>query len=102
MIQALATGYSTWRWRWTPVEITQPAYTRYREALLNGYAEFRTLPEQQAEQIELFLAGIQVYSNLWVTGGIHLYPDLLPEYRERIARTADFVVHYARQKDRVV
>ena len=75
-----------------------PAFPRYREALLDGYAEFRSLPGKQAEQIELFLAGIQVYWNLWATGGTHLYPRLLPEYGERIARTADFVVRYARRK----
>jgi len=75
-----------------------PAYLRYREALLNGYAEFRSLPEKQTEQIELFLAGLQVYWNLWATGGTFLYPDLLSEYNERIARTAEFVVRYARQK----
>ena len=75
-----------------------PAYPRYREALLNGYAEFRSLPEKQAEQIELFMAGLQVYWNLWAIGGTHLYPSLLQEYSERIARTAEFVVRYARQK----
>jgi Ser/Thr protein kinase RdoA (MazF antagonist) len=75
-----------------------PDYPRYREALLNGYAEFRSLPENQAAQIELFLAGLQVYWNLWATGGTHLYPSLLPEYGERIARTAEFVVRYAQQK----
>ncbi len=75
-----------------------PAYPHYREALLNGYAEFRSLPEKQAEQIELFLAGLQVYWNLWATGGTHLYPRLLQEFNERIARTAEFVVRYARQK----
>jgi Ser/Thr protein kinase RdoA (MazF antagonist) len=75
-----------------------PAYPRYREALLNGYAEFRYLPGKQAEQIELFLAGLQVYWNLWATGGTHLYPRLLPEYRERMARTAEFALRYARQK----
>ena len=74
-----------------------PAYPRYREALLDGYAEFRALPEKQAEQLELFLAGLQVYWNLWAVGGTHLYPSLLPEYGERIAQTADFVVRYARQ-----
>jgi len=74
-----------------------PAYPRYREALLNGYAEFRSLPEKQAEQIDLFLAGLEVYWNLWAVGGTHLYPALLPEYSERIARTAEFVVRYARQ-----
>lgn len=74
-----------------------PDYPAYREALLSGYAEIRSLPEQQLEQVELFLAGLQVYWNLWATGGAHLYPALLPEFRERIARTADFVVRYARQ-----
>jgi Ser/Thr protein kinase RdoA (MazF antagonist) len=74
-----------------------PAYPRFREALLSGYAEFRSLPESQAEQIELFLAGLQVYWNLWATGGTQLYPSMLPEYRERMAQTADFVVRFARQ-----
>ena len=75
-----------------------PDYARYREALLEGYAEYRSLPEKQAAQLELFLAGLQVYWNLWATGGTHLYPDLLPEYAERMASTADFVVRYARQQ----
>jgi len=75
-----------------------PFYPRYREALLDGYSEFRSLPEKQAEQLELFLASLQVYWNLWATGGTHLYPRLLPEYGERIARTAEFVVRYARQE----
>jgi Ser/Thr protein kinase RdoA (MazF antagonist) len=75
-----------------------PAYARYREALLDGYAEHRDLPKNQAEQLELFLASLQVYWNLWATGGTHLYPDLLPEYAERMRRTADFVVRYARQQ----
>ncbi len=75
-----------------------PEYVRYREALLDGYAEHRALPENQAAQIELFLAGLQVYWNLWATGGTHLYPDLLPEYAERMARNADFVVRYVRQQ----
>jgi Ser/Thr protein kinase RdoA (MazF antagonist) len=76
-----------------------PSYPRYRDGLLNGYAEFRSLPERQAEQIELFLAGSQVYWNLWATGGTHLYPSLRGEYGERIARTAQFVVQYARQEE---
>lgn len=75
-----------------------PSYPRYREALLNGYAEFRSLPERQTEQMELFLAGLQVYWNLWATGGTHLYPSLLGDYDERIERTAESVVRYARQK----
>lgn len=75
-----------------------PSYRRYRDALLDGYAEFRSLLENQAEQIELFLAGSQIYWNLWATGGTHLYPSLRGEYRERIARTAELVVQYARRE----
>jgi Ser/Thr protein kinase RdoA (MazF antagonist) len=74
-----------------------PTYPRYGEALLEGYAEFRSLPEEQAEQVELFLAALEIYWNLWATGGTHLYPHLLPEYQERITSTAEFVVRYARQ-----
>jgi Ser/Thr protein kinase RdoA (MazF antagonist) len=75
-----------------------PDFFRYRESLLQGYTEFRSLPEHQAAQIELFLAGLEVYWNLWATGGTHLYPGMLPEFAERMARTADFVVRYARQQ----
>jgi Ser/Thr protein kinase RdoA (MazF antagonist) len=41
-----------------------PAYPRYREALLDGYTELRALPQKQAEQVDLFLAGTEVYWNL--------------------------------------
>ena len=68
----------------------------YREALLEGYAEFRSLPEEHAEQLELFRAALQVYWNLWATGGTHLHPSYLPSYEERIAQTAARVVRYVR------
>jgi len=70
-------------------------FARYREALLNGYTGLRSLPEEQVEHLELFLAALQVYWNLWATGGTHLYPDLLKYYDERIAHTAERVVQYA-------
>ncbi len=76
------------------------AFPRYREALLDGYAEFRSLPEKQVEQIELFLAALQVYWNLWAIGGTHLYPSLRQEYDERIARNAVLVVRYVRGNPR--
>jgi Ser/Thr protein kinase RdoA (MazF antagonist) len=70
------------------------AFPRYKEALLDGYAECRSLPEEQSERIELFLAALQVYWNLWAIGVTHLYPNLLQEYGKRIARNAGLVVHY--------
>lgn len=69
-------------------------YKIYKDALLKGYREFRQLTEEQAQKIDLFLAAWEVYWNLWATGGTHLYPELLDEYKERMANTADFVVRY--------
>jgi hypothetical protein len=63
---------------------------------LDGYTELRSLPDEQLERIELFLAALQVYWNLWAMGGTHLYPELRQEYGERIARNAGFVVRYVR------
>jgi Ser/Thr protein kinase RdoA (MazF antagonist) len=73
------------------------AFPRHREALLNSYTELRSLPEEQVEQLELFLAALQVYWDLWATGGTHLYPHLHQYYDERIAQTAERVVRYARR-----
>ena len=75
-----------------------PLYPHYRDALLSGYAELRSLREAQAEQVDLFLAAFEIYWSLWATGGTHLYPNLRREYGERIARTAEFVVRYARRR----
>jgi Ser/Thr protein kinase RdoA (MazF antagonist) len=75
-----------------------PSYFQYKDALLNGYAEYRSLPEKQVQQLELFLAALQVYWNLWATGGTYLYPRLRPEYDEQIARTADFVLRYVNKR----
>jgi Ser/Thr protein kinase RdoA (MazF antagonist) len=75
-----------------------PFYPDYRDALLSGYAEFRSLSEKQAEQVDLFLAAFEVYWNLWATGGTHLNRGLRGYYRERIARMAEFIVRYARRK----
>lgn len=72
-------------------------YEIYKQALLRGYTEIRPLPEEQEEQIDLFLAALEVYWNLWATGGTHLYPELMDEYKERIASTADFVIRFAKR-----
>ena len=37
---------------------------------------YRSLPEKQVERLELFLAALQVYWNLWATGGTHIYPSM--------------------------
>ncbi|MBN2550420.1 MAG: phosphotransferase [Anaerolineales bacterium] len=73
-----------------------PAYPRYREALLEGYARERSLPAWQLEQLELFIAATQVFWLLWAVGGTHLYPQFLAEYQERIQRCAGLVLDFVR------
>lgn len=75
-----------------------PFYSQYRDALLSGYAEFRHLPEKQAEQVDLFLAAFEIYWNLWAMGGAHLNPSVRSYYREQMVQSAEFVVRYARQQ----
>lgn len=70
------------------------AFPRYRDALLEGYAGYRSLPDAQSAQLELFIAATDVYWNLWATGGTHLYPQYRPDLEERIQRTAGLVVRY--------
>ena len=76
----------------------EASFPRYRDALLDGYAEFRSLPEEQLAQLELFMAACEVYWDLWATGGTHLYPYLRAEWEERIARTAGLVVRYVERE----
>ncbi|UCD95540.1 MAG: phosphotransferase, partial [Candidatus Zixiibacteriota bacterium] len=43
----------------------EAAYPQYRGALLDGYAEFRVVPEEQLKHMNLFLATFYVYMSLW-------------------------------------
>jgi Ser/Thr protein kinase RdoA (MazF antagonist) len=67
-------------------------YGQFRDALLDGYTAVRSLPDEQAQKLELFMAACEVYWNLWAVGGTHLYPELLPEYQARLERNANLVV----------
>ncbi len=46
-----------------------------RDALLAGYAEVRHLPQEQIEQLDLFLAVVQVYLGLWSQAAGERYPQ---------------------------
>lgn len=72
-----------------------PEFPRYRDALLNGYTELRSVPDEQLAQVELFLAVFSVYWDLWAVGGTHVHPEFLDEYRQRIDREAALVIRYA-------
>jgi len=71
-----------------------PDFPRYREALLDGYAEYRSLPDEQLAQLDLFFAAFSVYWDLWAVGGTHVHPEFLEEYRQRIDREAALVMLY--------
>ena len=70
------------------------AYPQYRDALLEGYAEYRSLPQGQLDQLDLFLAAWDVYLSLWAAAGAHLYPHYRDEALQRLERAAGFVLPY--------
>lgn len=50
-------------------------YPRYRDALLEGYNEYRPLTDEQTQSMDLFLAAFYVYMGLWTAACDHVYPD---------------------------
>ncbi len=72
----------------------RPDFPRFRDALLDGYTEVRSLPADQAARLELFMAACDVYWNLWAVGGTHMFPEFLPEFQKRIERTAGLVENF--------
>ena len=68
------------------------AYPQYRDALLEGYAEFRSLPQEQLDQLDLFLAAWDVYLSLWAAAGAHLYPHHREWALRRLERAAGFIL----------
>jgi Ser/Thr protein kinase RdoA (MazF antagonist) len=47
----------------------------YRDALLEGYMEVRSMPKEQLEQLELFQAAFRAMEIFWGTAGIMRRPD---------------------------
>jgi hypothetical protein len=54
----------------------------------------RSLPDEQLNQLELFLAASSVYWDLWVVGATHVHPEYLEKYHQRIDREAALVMRY--------
>jgi Ser/Thr protein kinase RdoA (MazF antagonist) len=70
------------------------AFPQYRAALLDGYAEMRSLPQEQIKHLELFMAASDVYWSLWATGGVHLHPRWREGLTGRMERAARLVAGY--------
>jgi Ser/Thr protein kinase RdoA (MazF antagonist) len=69
-------------------------YPEFRDALLDGYAEVRSLPEGQLEYLELFAAAFDVYWTLWAVAAAHVSPRTREGLRSRMERAARLVVSY--------
>jgi Ser/Thr protein kinase RdoA (MazF antagonist) len=67
---------------------------QFRDALLGGYAEIRSLPEEQLEHLGLFMAAWDVYLSLWAAGMANLYPRHRDELFGRLERAAEHVTRY--------
>jgi Ser/Thr protein kinase RdoA (MazF antagonist) len=77
--------------------IGTPDYPGFRDALFEGYAEHRQVPEAQLDQLDPFTAAFFVYYDLRVVGGTHLHPEYLTnEMEEMMYRGAAFILQYAK------
>ena len=73
-----------------------PAYPRFRQALLEGYAEHRVLPEEQVRALDLFRAAFYGYMGLWTVALDRLYPDS-PRRAARHAKWLDYGLRFIEQ-----
>ena len=69
-------------------------YPKFRDALLDGYAQIRSLPEGHLEHLELFAAAFDVYWSLWAAAAAHLSPSSREGLRSRMERAARLVLRY--------
>jgi Ser/Thr protein kinase RdoA (MazF antagonist) len=67
---------------------------QFRDALLDGYGRVRSLPEDQAKQMELCLAAYYVYLSLWAAAEAHLFPHYRDELFGRMERAFRLVERY--------
>jgi Ser/Thr protein kinase RdoA (MazF antagonist) len=69
-------------------------YAQFRDALLDGYAENRFLPEEQSQHLKLFTVALDVYLSLWAAGAAQVYPLYRETALRRLERMAGNVVRY--------
>lgn len=71
------------------------ALSVFREALLDGYTQVRSIPEDQFDHLDLFLAAYYVYLSLWAATAIQSYPNHEDELLDRMKRAFSLVRRYA-------
>jgi Ser/Thr protein kinase RdoA (MazF antagonist) len=70
-----------------------PNLTRYRDALLEGYAEARFLPDEQVRQLPLFLAAVNALFIVWPVAMMHRF-GLSDYWTARMDRAGDLIVRF--------
>ncbi len=67
----------------------------YRDALLDGYAQVRSMPDEQMKYLDLFLAAFCVYLSLWAAAMAHTHPRYREELLGRMERAFRLAVRLA-------
>jgi Ser/Thr protein kinase RdoA (MazF antagonist) len=70
------------------------ALPQFRDALLDGYTQVRSLSIEQIKYLELFLSAFCVYLSLWAVAGAHLHPAYREELLRRMERALRIVERY--------
>ena len=76
-------------------------FTQFRDALLEGYAEIRSLPQEQAQRLPLFLSAVNVMILVWSVAVIHLFGESR-FWRQRLERAGKLLERYVSGDDRLV
>jgi Ser/Thr protein kinase RdoA (MazF antagonist) len=71
------------------------ALPQFREALLDGYLQARSIPEGQLDLMDLFLAAYYVYLSLWAATAAQRYPNHKDELFSRMERAFRLIQRYA-------
>lgn len=66
----------------------EEAFPWYRDALLDGYTEIRSLPEEQWVHLDLFIATWHAFEMFWATSGAILFPGSRQAYDRWVERAA--------------
>jgi Ser/Thr protein kinase RdoA (MazF antagonist) len=71
-----------------------PLFQAYRDALLEGYVESRTLPSGLPGRLDLLMAAFDVYWSLWAFAVAHRFPHRRAALGGRMRRAAGHVMRY--------
>ena len=90
-------GYGYWMWD-IAVALCQWAWgedwERMREAFFDGYSRLRSLPEEQTQQLDLFVAAQFATMVLWASAFLKNDPQRIAEYEPWRDRNGDKLIEY--------